>query len=100
MKIIIERQATFENNSDMEVKRKTDKIITSIFKGNTMKQDCTGCQFGIVSSSSCALSCTPYTSADVLRTWQTVSDPQSAVQLDPVCGVDVERYYTAQIKIC
>jgi len=34
MKSIIEREATFENNSDMEVKV-TEKIITSICKGNT-----------------------------------------------------------------
>jgi len=38
MKSIIERQATFENNSDMEVKVTQIKIITSICKGNTMKQ--------------------------------------------------------------
>jgi len=35
MKSIIEREATFENNSEMETK----PIITSICKGNTMKQD-------------------------------------------------------------
>jgi len=39
MKSIIEREVTFENNSDMEVKVTQEKIITSICKGNIMKQD-------------------------------------------------------------
>jgi len=39
MKSIIEREATFENNSDMEVKVTQKKIVTSICEGNTMKQD-------------------------------------------------------------
>jgi len=38
MQSIVEREATFENNSDIEVKViNTEKIITSICKGNTMK---------------------------------------------------------------
>jgi len=34
MKLIIEREAIFENNSDIDVN--TDKIVTSICKENTM----------------------------------------------------------------
>jgi len=42
MKSIIEREATLENNSDMEVKVTHKKILrafVSICKGNAMKQD-------------------------------------------------------------
>jgi len=37
MTLIFEREATFANNSDMQEKV-TENIITSICKGNTMKQ--------------------------------------------------------------
>jgi len=39
MKFIIERQASLENNSDIEGRSNTEKITTSIGKGNTMKHD-------------------------------------------------------------
>jgi len=37
MKSIIEREATFKNNSDVEVQSNTKTIVTSICKGDTMK---------------------------------------------------------------
>jgi len=49
MKLIIERKATFENNSDMEVKVTQKTIITSICKGNTMKQDMLNSQIHLTS---------------------------------------------------
>jgi len=39
MKSIIEREVSFENNSDMEVRATQKTIITSICKGVIMKQD-------------------------------------------------------------
>jgi len=38
MKLIIEREATFENNSDMEDNVREKNIITSICKGNTINE--------------------------------------------------------------
>jgi len=48
MKLAIEREAMNENNSDMEVKVNTEKIITSIFKGNTMTQDMLNSQIHLI----------------------------------------------------
>jgi len=59
MKSIIEREAFFENNSDMEPpcyfdlhdggQCNTDKMITSICKGNIMKQDMLNSQIHLTS---------------------------------------------------
>jgi len=49
MKMIIERQATFKNNSDMEVKVTQKKIITSVCKGKTLKQDMLNSQIHLTS---------------------------------------------------
>jgi len=51
MKLIIEHEATFENNSDIEVKVTQKKIITSISKRNTMKQDTLDSQIDLTSKS-------------------------------------------------
>jgi len=38
MELIIERETTFENNSDMEVKVKQKKSLRAFVKKNKMKQ--------------------------------------------------------------
>jgi len=48
MKLIIEREATFKNNSDIQVKV-THKIIMNICEGNTMKQDMLTSQINLTS---------------------------------------------------
>jgi len=51
MKLIIELEATFKNNSDMEVKVR-QKSITSICKGCAMKQDMLNSQIHLTSQGS------------------------------------------------
>jgi len=55
MKSIIEREATFENNSHMEVKVTQKQLVTSICKGNTMKQDMLNSQIYLTSQPGSAL---------------------------------------------
>jgi len=50
MKLIIEREATFENNSDIDIKL-TEKIITIICKIYTIKLDMLNSQLDLTSQS-------------------------------------------------